>query len=1144
MPDEIEATVTFDDGGGCVSIVETDLKRKCPPVPFHVQTFLDVSVTVMAEYVSKRVSLGCGVSATIAIAPYYISSTSSEPALWIKTSGSGSPIFINRLHDGFPVIKFTGATNPCSQAVNLLRQVNGISISAPLTDSWSSIAAQVTASGMFSFCESVWEESLPNGWDLATLIFDYTLEGGGSLTVSSGYTVGEPCQATEINAVFALDYNSRFHGGFVKFFGDPVVELDSKYGSSILRIDGPNFSGAIPVPDGCSYYTPQPPFSFAHGAAPYAAMAKTNITILNRNPLVPDPSFSATLLAKEYDTIHPKGFTEAIGATPCSDCDASVSVTGLVFGETSVSTDDYGDLSIDISDCPSRYQSMSESFYSGTTTGTTTAKLWQTYPEGAVYNSKEISEATVFAGTYQPKWKLTVSQVSPPVTFRITVSGEQTATISGTATDLDVQAALENLPSLVSGDVSVSGGPFPATPIVVEFLNSHPVRDSFSFSATSATASSLEATHLMSHFKSEGPVNTNYPGNSSLMDYVATTAFKKDSSVSPAEYSFVESPISFSEQAETNLTGCTETYRNSPYENIVADVKDIQYESGAFQDVFWPEDSVGGATGIVETTGSQLPAAVIRAGLVVGCSINSGLTGGKDGLTYRAYPGIGLIGGKYLSASGETYFKVDFSRYHLVPGPGFSQIPVFSDPSNNHEFSTNTDMEDWGQGWAACTTTFTQPQVVSVMFPPGVTAELAWNYISNGCVNVSGPCDAIYEKFSQPLAPTTIGNLGGCVGDYLGDTAESGVLPGAFTSLEHFGYHIVGWSLSIDPCNGQVVCQLQYQIVYTARVPISVEITWDAYSRDTPSFPWILDTPHSYISQSYYEYGFVEPHLVTFSSNVYTDLSLRPNLDKTRIITLSLVSDVIDPSQVNSPCLLNDGTYVDGKAFFADWKHDGFGQMPSPSAWAVLATKAASPLSATIGTTTYGLDGNGNQGDASTALTKSVLTSNTSSIGTFSDPSSVTTLQVIDFSGSTVDVYMEPAAGAHDVVNCPSTLIYNLPSTFPDRWKGIHELVADTNEPDWIEELPVAPFVKAMLSPEDWTLTLFDEDCSSPVNNSIIPLDISTTVRKEPRRVVARYRLPCSQCRRFNCNKKNYLELVSCDRSIGKWPFYLKVYPK
>jgi hypothetical protein len=54
-------------------------------------------------------------------------------------------------------------------------------------------------------------------------------------------------------------------------------------------------------------------------------------------------------------------------------------------------------------------------------------------------------------------------------TFTLTYSGQTTAAIAYNAVAATVQTALENLSNLVPGDVTVTGGPGPATPYVVTF---------------------------------------------------------------------------------------------------------------------------------------------------------------------------------------------------------------------------------------------------------------------------------------------------------------------------------------------------------------------------------------------------------------------------------------------------------------------------------------------------------------------------------------------------------------------------------------------------------------------------------------------------------------------------------------------------
>lgn len=65
----------------------------------------------------------------------------------------------------------------------------------------------------------------------------------------------------------------------------------------------------------------------------------------------------------------------------------------------------------------------------------------------------------------------TLTETGTPTggTFTLTYAGETTAPIPYNATAVQVADALRALPSLDTGDIAVTGGPFPATPIVVTF---------------------------------------------------------------------------------------------------------------------------------------------------------------------------------------------------------------------------------------------------------------------------------------------------------------------------------------------------------------------------------------------------------------------------------------------------------------------------------------------------------------------------------------------------------------------------------------------------------------------------------------------------------------------------------------------------
>lgn len=80
-------------------------------------------------------------------------------------------------------------------------------------------------------------------------------------------------------------------------------------------------------------------------------------------------------------------------------------------------------------------------------------------------------QASARAGQVNPSVKIPVSATGG--TFTITIEGQVTAAISATATAAELLAALEALPNIDKGDVTVTGGPGDATgtkPYVITFV--------------------------------------------------------------------------------------------------------------------------------------------------------------------------------------------------------------------------------------------------------------------------------------------------------------------------------------------------------------------------------------------------------------------------------------------------------------------------------------------------------------------------------------------------------------------------------------------------------------------------------------------------------------------------------------------------
>lgn len=100
------------------------------------------------------------------------------------------------------------------------------------------------------------------------------------------------------------------------------------------------------------------------------------------------------------------------------------------------------------------------------------------YPDGVLKSGTVLTRYT--SGAYAGLWApyageasevqaVTITGTPTGGTFTLTLAGETTAGIAYNATAAAVQAALEALPSLAAGDVTVTGGPGPATPYVVTF---------------------------------------------------------------------------------------------------------------------------------------------------------------------------------------------------------------------------------------------------------------------------------------------------------------------------------------------------------------------------------------------------------------------------------------------------------------------------------------------------------------------------------------------------------------------------------------------------------------------------------------------------------------------------------------------------
>lgn len=86
-------------------------------------------------------------------------------------------------------------------------------------------------------------------------------------------------------------------------------------------------------------------------------------------------------------------------------------------------------------------------------------------------NSWGVGPFNVLAGSFGTNEVQTVTITGAPTggNFRLVFNGQQTALIPWNATAAQVQSALEALNNIAPGDITVTGGPGPATPYVVTF---------------------------------------------------------------------------------------------------------------------------------------------------------------------------------------------------------------------------------------------------------------------------------------------------------------------------------------------------------------------------------------------------------------------------------------------------------------------------------------------------------------------------------------------------------------------------------------------------------------------------------------------------------------------------------------------------
>lgn len=1164
MPESLDLHLAFTGVSipGAFGNASVVLRRRCPDAFLFRDSRLpdledpeEVPVTsYSASYISDVVSLGGGYTARFA---------KQDLLLWMILSPErvGDRPDINftsavarafRIHEGTPLAKFSAASGSCNPLVRVE------SLSAPLADvdvaisaSWSTIAGQIVAGGLVDSCDVEWAETLPNGWDLATLI---PVSQFG-LDIGISYVKDASCVVTgDINAVLALrSNNSVLHGKSIWIDTDASVsavaaEYDSLYGFAV--------SYHRPFP-GATQYSHSAPLSLLHGNAPYAAIVTHRASQVGSWPAaLQGLGMHSRLLAADETLSYPRPFQETAGSTPCSDCETLVVTPTLPFREDrQLSPEEYpvAQHVADVVDCPQKSQSLALALYGPSGAGRHDSNLYQRVSAAGVYNSQEVAQATILSERVAVRWQLTLTP-SQTATFRLTIDGQQTGNLSPSLSVSSLQSSLEGLSTVGSGNVLCEGGPLPTDAVQITFRGRLGAPHVAILAATNARVRLLYEEQRFAHFQSEA-VDTNRPSNSldpltwnELRQVGSSGLFKDMADESHVKYGFLASDLpdylQFTDGATLQRSDCTRTYPNCPYEFVAATVFGIAYPMGAFTDLFSPWDLMNGATAAVETTGVVSVIPIYEVGLATGnpCRFGTDQEGGRSGLVYLGVPTEEARGAKYLSSGGQTLYS-GTGKTIVTPLDGSSPTVV---PSVSRSFSTTSDLARFGQIVTACNTGLFNIASYAMSSPPNGTplGSLTWvdagtYYTRNTSTTIDGPYSPIYRLYPQPNI--TCGILSGAPvsippPDWV---ASPGVLPGVLQSLEYVDFQIANSTVTIDPCQQAVRCSVYYWIRYTRRVPRSLSASWENFHRfavgGVPG-PWSSVGSESCSTDTYYQYGFIEPRRADFSANVPTDLCLRPNLGKSRVITLTFVADVVDRDGFSGPCPVVGGALTTDRAFFSNWTNatsTNCRSMPTPSEWAGWLALATNDFGVSAGDvfTDGGLD-------------KSVMLAYASSIGNFDDPSTIATPNLIDFSGASVAVRMEPEPGSHGVIDCPSQLQYTLPDDFPSPWSGEHTLEADAREPQWVEEAVAAPFVRAMLSPIDWTLTLFEADCEAPVESTVVPaVALTASVRREPRRVVARYRLPCSQCHRFLCHETNCLELISCDRSVAEWPFYLEVSP-
>lgn len=127
---------------------------------------------------------------------------------------------------------------------------------------------------------------------------------------------------------------------------------------------------------------------------------------------------------------------------------------------------------------------------------------------------------------------LTITGTPTGGTFKIQFRGRRTAAIAYNAAAAAVQAALEALPSLGSGQVTCGGGALPGTPVTITFAGTQAARaqplatvvESALTGGTTPAAAITETTPGVTGTMRDAPIGAQYVRTSNGVLYVKTAA--------------------------------------------------------------------------------------------------------------------------------------------------------------------------------------------------------------------------------------------------------------------------------------------------------------------------------------------------------------------------------------------------------------------------------------------------------------------------------------------------------------------------------------------------------------------------------------------------------------------------------------------